>query len=89
MQRHFALVQAVLEHVEAQTSTAPCRPPQVDHFNMDEVCYHARLCYEAGFLSSFEETSTGDGRPRIKICFLGPLTWQGHEALAEMRAKSS
>ena len=87
MKRDFALVQTILEHVEAHDSTAECRPPQADHFTTDEVCYHARLCYEAGFLASFNEVPSGDGR-RIKVCLLGPLTWAGHEALAEMRGEA-
>ena len=35
------------------------------------------------------EAVAGDGPPRILICRLGPLTWQGHEQLEAMRLKRS
>lgn len=37
MKRDPRLIRKVLEHVEAQDSTAPCRPPECDHFTVDEV----------------------------------------------------
>ncbi len=86
MKRNLCLIQKVLEHVEAQDSTADCRPPEVAHFSAEEVCYHAKLCFEAGYLARFREVPKGDGANRVLICLLGPLTWAGHNVLIDFRS---
>lgn len=87
MKRNLCLVRKVLEHVEAQDSTDLCRPPELPHFTPEEVCEHARLCYEADYLRDFQEVRRGDGaQRRVAVCLLGPLTWAGHDALRDLRA---
>ena len=85
MRRDMDLIRRILEHLEAQPRAELVRPPELPNVDTHEVCYHARLCRQAGFIDDYTETLSGDGEPRILICRLGPLTWQGHEQLDALR----
>lgn len=85
MKRDMNLIRRILEYLESQEKAELVRPPELPNVSMHEVCYHARLCRQAGFISDYTETLSGDGEPRILLCRLGPLTWAGHEKIAEMR----
>ena len=85
MKRRLRLVRKILEYLEARKSADDCRPPECAHYTVAEVCYHAKLCHQAGYIERFREVESGDGARRSMVCMLGPLTWRGHEALAELR----
>ena len=87
MKRDMDLIRRILEYLESQPTADLVKPPELANVSTHEVCYHARLCRQAGYISDYSETLAGDGPPRILICRLGPLTWQGHEQLVAMRIK--
>lgn len=87
MKRDMELILRILEYLESQSKAELTRPPEFPNVTTHEVCYHARLCRQAGFISDYTETMSGDGPPRILVCQLGPLTWQGHELLESLRNK--
>ena len=86
MKRDMDLIRRILEHIESQETTGLVKPPEVPNVSTHEVCYHARLCRQAGYISDNKETVNGDGPPTILLCRLGELTWAGHEALTELRS---
>ena len=86
MKRDMDLIRRILEYLEGQPRAEMVRPPEFPNVSTHEVCYHARLCRQAGFISDYTETLSGDGPPRIVICLLGPLTWAGHEELNRLRS---
>ena len=86
MKRDMELIRRILEYLEGQETADPVRPPEFPNVSTHAVCYHARLCREAGYISEYSETVSGDGPPQILLCRIGPLTWAGHEALIELRS---
>ena len=86
MKRDMDLIRKILEYLESQTDDL-VKPPEFPNVTNHEVCYHARLCRQADYISEYKEVLSGDGPPKIDVCLLGALTWKGHEALAEMRVK--
>ena len=86
MKRDMDLIRKILEYLEDKETTGLTAPPEIANVSNDVVCYHARLCRQAGYISEYKETLSGDGEPRILICRLGQLTWAGQEALKEMRS---
>lgn len=85
MKRDMDLIRQILEYLEGQESASLVRPPEIPNVSTEQVCYHARLCRQAGYIADYTETLSGDGPPRILVCQLGALTWAGHEALASLR----
>ena len=88
VKRDMDLIRRILEYLEGQPGPGPFRPPELPNVPTHEVCYHARLCRQAGYISEYKETLGGDGPPRVPICSLGELTWDGHEALGRMRSRA-
>ena len=89
MKRDMDLIRRILEYLEGQETPGLFTPPEFPNVSTHQVCYHAKLCRQAGYISDYEETVGGDGPPRILICRLGELTWAGHEALNGLRSTKS
>lgn len=94
MKREMALIQIVLEYLEGQETDELVKPPRVAGAEEHVVCYHAELCHQAGYISTYVairdhvETIDGSGPETILNVRIGPLTWAGHDALDRLRSKS-
>ena len=87
MKRDMNLIRRILEYLEDTETTDLTAPPEIPNVSTDVICYHARLCRQAGYISEYRETLSGDREPKILVCRLGQLTWAGHQALGELRSK--
>lgn len=86
MERHTELIFAILAWREGQDSIGGVAAPKLNGWTLQQVCYHAELARQAGFLASYDHTLSGDGaQPQILHCRIGPLTNAGHDELQRMR----
>jgi len=86
MRRHEELTFAILAWRENVEVPGEIPPPDLPDWTRDQVCYHAELCREEGWLRSYRHTVSGDGPiPRILECRIGPLTAAGHNTLRQLR----
>ena len=81
MERNDDLITAILKWRRGEQESGGIAPPDLPDWTRDQVCYHAELCQQAGFLQSYTHTMSGDGTPVRLQCRIGPLTWKGHEEL--------
>ena len=72
MKRYMALICAILEYIECHGNSEFVSPPEVNGYTPEQVAYHIELCEQAGYIEARQ------GYPRS-------LTWNGHNALAEMK----
>lgn len=82
MQRHMALIRMILEYAEQKQDTTFTAPPVFDGFNCQQLYYHVGLCGEAGYLTVRKVSGAGEAYARFNV---GQLTWEGHEAIEQMR----
>ena len=81
------LILAILKWRENVQASGTVAPPDLLDWTRNQVCYHAELCHEAGWLRSYSHTLGGDGRdPARREVRIDPLTWSGHEELTQRRA---
>ena len=80
MKRYLDLILKLLEFTEEQAN-GDVHPPEVPGYSLRQVHYHVGLCKEAGYMK-VRELSGGKKFPRYRII---SLTWQGHEAMEELR----
>ena len=75
MKRDIELVKQILKHCErhAPGPRGFIYHPEILGYEIDVVEYHVRLCGDAGYL---RVNNSG---------LIQELTWQGHEALEELR----
>lgn len=81
MRREMKLVGLILAHVERATACGNIRVPEVPGYEKHQVCYHAELCAEAGYIELSRYGESG------KIAFIHRMTWSGHEVLTRLRAE--
>ena len=74
MKRDMDLIRRILEYLEGQETPGLFTPPEFPNVSTHQVCYHAKLCRQAGYISGYKGTVGGDGPPRTLICRLGELT---------------
>ena len=82
MQRHMKLILKLLEHATEQ-SNGEIHVPELDGYSVEQVQYHVELCSQAGYMKVRKLTGQ---RRRYRIV---SVTWQGHEALLELRERFS
>ena len=87
VKRDMDLIRKILEYRESQPWTELVKLPEFPDVSAHEVCYHAWLCRDGGFVLAHAEVVSEDGPLRILHCRIGPLTWQGHELLEALRLK--
>lgn len=81
------LIFALLEWRVGEEVTGGIAPPKLDDWTRDQICYHAEILHERGWLQSYRHTLSDDGAiPRRLECRIGALTNAGHDALEGMRA---
>ena len=86
MKRDEDLIYAVLKWREGVQVSGGIAPPELPDWTRDQICYHAELCHERGWLQSYKHTLSGDGREPTRLeCRIGALTWAGHDELKRMR----
>ena len=83
MQRKMKLIRKLLEHVELSQTEDPIPTPEIEGYGEAQVHYHIGLCEEAGYIIAHRPKFDGPGR---RFPGMVRLTWQGHEALDNMRA---
>ena len=81
MKREMKLIAMILAHVEKSRHAGDIQLPEFSDYRKCEVEYHVKLCEEAGYLHI--KLSAHDKKPESII----QMTWQGHEALDELRKK--
>ena len=82
MKRYLKLIRKILEYAEAQTDGEYHDAPNCLGFEQEDVHYNINLCGQAGYL---EVRAVSGGEERHKRYALRHLTWQGHNALDELR----
>ena len=82
MKRDMKLIRKILEYAEAQTNGEYHDSPKCMGFEQEAVHYNIGLCGQAGYL---EVRGVGGSEERHKRYVLRHLTWQGHNALDELR----
>ncbi len=81
------LLYAILEWRDSVDTSGGIAPPEMSGWTRDQVCYHAELCRERGWLRSYKGFPSGTGRvPEILQCLVGRLTISGSNELQRMRA---
>ena len=84
MRRKLSLILAILEFAEEKIvpgrQKAPFLPI-IEGYEADDIDYHVELCGQAGYV---EVVQAPTGR-----CEIRELTWAGHEALDDLRARRS
>lgn len=78
MKRDMDLIRQILLKVEELPESGSNQALAIEGKGADEVCYHARLAFEAGFI----EAEFCDNAP---ACIPYRLTWTGHEFLDTAR----
>lgn len=87
MKRNFDLIRNLLFLFEEKAGSSKLENPAIEGFNSDEIAYHCRLLYDAGFLRcECVKSSTSD---RIIHAIPFELTWDGHEFLEKIRCEST
>jgi len=78
MERHEALILAILRFTRAQPINGGHRIPAMSGYEQDVVDYHVHLCGQAGYLEALDVTSIGDDAPQYIV---RRITWDGHNVL--------
>ena len=82
MERHLGLIRKILEYAERRSSGAFSPAPECLQYSLEAVHYHIGLCGEAGLL--IVESISGAEEPYTRYA-IGNLTWNGYEALDELK----
>ena len=82
MKRSLKLIRKILEYAEAQTDGEYHDSPKCPGFQQEDVHYNIGLCGQAGYL---EVHVVSGSEERHKRYALRHLTWNGHNALDELR----
>ena len=83
MRRDFKLIRQILHYVEQEKQNGDEIPlPELADYRTCEIEYHVKLCEEAGYLDI--RVSSHDKKPVAIV----RMSWQGHEALDELRKDS-
>lgn len=82
MIRYMDLIVKILQYVERHGNGKRLPYPKIEGYDCDQICYHIRLCAEAGFLHTDNphDTVKPTRNSRLKPV---SLTWKGHEFLDE------
>ena len=82
MERHFSLIQWILEHIEQKSSIASSTIPTCKKYTPEQLHYHIGLCQQAGYIEAEIVSGAEERYPRYEV---GSLTWKGHEELDRLR----
>jgi len=89
MFRDENLILAILKWREGVERSGAVPPPDLPDWTRDQICYHAELCQEEGWLQSYSHVMSGDGRePERLQCRIGALTAAGHRELKRLRGQT-
>ena len=82
MKRDMELIKQILKYVEQNDKNDGrlLPAPEFPDYGENEVSYHIDLCEQAGYIT-VQRTSGGS--------FLRSLSWQGHNALDELRSRGA
>lgn len=79
------LIYLILDHAARNITRGEVSVPQdLGEYTDTQIHYHVGLCVQAGYLRATGTVRT-DGLGRFKG--LAGLTWDGHEALDELRSQ--
>lgn len=81
MKRDMELCRKILLEIEEQYVDESLYL-QIDGYTVEAIAYHCRLLHEAGLLLSFDAQYANDHLYNYEV---GPLTWEGHNFLDEIR----
>ena len=84
MKRDMKLIRKLLAYVEGEFEDRAIAVPEIVGYSSAEIHDHIGLCYQAGFLEKTGPRTTVDGEPGQ--FGLKGLTWEGHNALGNLRA---
>ena len=80
MKRDMHLIKRILKYVEKNSGNGQLlSPPDIAGYDDDIVEYHVRLCIQAGYINTAPQSENA----------LRELTWDGHNALAELRKEDA
>ena len=90
MKRDLDLVRKILEYVEREQEDEPVNLPELEGHTETEVYQHVTMCQERGYLKLAHRQPV-DNRPwpGNRHTGIAQLTWEGHNALDEMRSQSA
>ncbi len=79
------LIYAILKWRKGVKKSGGIALPDLPNWTHDQVCYHAKLCYERGLIQSFTATMVCDG-PFVdwREVRIGALTFSGHVGLKQL-----
>ncbi len=82
MKRDMKLICQLLAYVECNETEGPMDIPTVPGYSDGQIHYHVGLCVEAGYIDAAKPGIYSVGR---RFPSINRLTWQGHNALDELR----
>jgi DNA-binding transcriptional ArsR family regulator len=86
MRRNMDLARAILLELEQRSFTAGWHEIEIGGYSPEEISYHLRLLYEAGFIDATDSLTTmGSPHPEWRA---KTITWEGHEFLESSRDKT-
>ena len=90
MKRDLDLVRKILEYVEREQEDGPVNLPETEGHTEPEVYQHVTMCRERGYLKlTHKQPVNGSPWPGHRRTGIAQLTWEGHNALDEMRRQSA
>lgn len=82
MKRDMELCRKILFAIEEQHKGETIMDLSIENYTMEQVAYHCKIMYEAGFLSYYEGYYTFEGISDFQV---GGLTWEGNDFLDKIR----
>ncbi len=82
MKRDMELIRLILLKIEEEYKSHNIMGLSIEGYDMEQIAYHCKMLYEAGFVSDYEGFYSMAGLEDFQV---GSITWSGHDFLDTIR----